>query len=272
MCSKQCEIKNFYLLLICICIFTKVFLLDINHNGVERFEKLFGEKNIESSFLALVDQLELLWSNSFDKLKALCERTNLLPDGVKDTIGKLHSLREIITFLCRHHYCNWFEIRILRVMADVAGNSKANYLIESFSKHIYSRKVVEVEVYINPRFIGSRFSSVVKFKFNKLGKNISVGELLEDCQYIENQLPIAEGSIVPAVEIQSDRCVEVSLVLPLQYCHHAYNVFMKNFIKLRQFHVRYVQIESSQKVFAFKISTLSNLLERVSSSNALAGM
>ena len=248
--------------------------IDANGDEIDYYDKMFSGSDLDNLFVQLLDQLQLLWDNmnTFQRIKAACERTNKLPADIKRQIRDMHSLEEIITLLCNNHYCSWFEIRVLCLMAHVAENSKANRLIEAFTQSVHTRKAVEVEAFFTERYIGSVFSFLVTLKINKCGKNMSVKELLKCCQDAENFLTAIrdDDSIPPIVDIKLGKCIEVSVVLPLRYCYHAYNVYMNNFLKLRQCHIRYVQVESYPKIFAMKFSTLQNslsLLEDVSSSN-----
>jgi len=250
-----------------------VFFVDCDDSEIEYFDKLFSDNDLDKSFVQLLDQLQLRWDNlsNFARIKAACERTNKLPTNIRQKIGEMHSLEKIITFLCHCHYCSWFEIRVLELMADVAKDSKANQLIELFSQRVYSRTAVEVEVYFTTRYIGTTFNCLVTYKFNKLGRNITVKELLKDCQDMENYVTVTDGSIVPIADVKLDRCIEISLSLPIHYCYHAYNMYMDNFLKLRQLHIRYVQVNPFPKIFAMQFSMRQesySLLEAVSSSNA----
>jgi len=247
--------------------------VDAVSNKIEYFDKIFSDDDLDKSFVKLLDQLQLHWENpsNFARIKAACERTNKLPVNIRKKIGELNSLEEIITYLCYYHYCSWFEIRILRLMAEVVEDLNANQLIELFEQRVYSRTAVEVEVYFKAKYIGVMFHCLVTYKFNKLGRNISIKELLKDCQDIEDYVEVTDGSIVPITDVKLDRCIEVSLILPLHFYYYAYNLYKKNFLKLRQLHIRYVQINSSSKIHAMKHSILQKsqlLLDTVSSSNA----
>ena len=71
-----------------------------------------------------------------------------------------------------------------------------------------------------------------------------------DCnEKVEDALNIFTGgaSIVDA----EPGCLKLTFVIPLQYTMDAYNTAMKNFLKLRKFHIQYLEIESFPKVFAF---------------------
>jgi len=247
--------------------------IDAKVDEIDHYDKIFNDNDLDNLFVRLLDQLQMLWDNTdvFLRIKAACERTNKLPADIKSQIKEVHSLEEIITLLCNNHYCSWFEIRILHLIADVAENSKANRLIEVFTQRVHSKKAVEVEAFFTERYIGSVFSFLVTRKINKCGRNMSVKELLKCCQDAENFLTTItdDESIPPIVDIKLGKCIEVSVVLPLRYCYHAYNVYMNNFLELRQYHVRYVQVESYPKVFARKFPTSQNSLGDVSSSNTL---
>lgn len=248
------------------------FILDIDSKSYEKHATIFKRPDLENAFVYLLDQLEqaLERTGNFERIKTACERTKQIPQDIRDEIKILKSLRDIINLLCKHNYCNWFEIRLLQLMADVSGDSETNYLIKLFSDHAYSRKVAAVKAFFMPKYIGSVLFKIVTFKLNKVPKDITLEQLQNTCQEMEDCIEVVNGEIIPIVEVDLDKCIEVKLVLPLHYYYHAYQMYVNNFYKLRHFHIRYIQVGSSSKVFATKVSTSRHamlMLEEVSSLN-----
>ena len=59
---------------------------------------------------------------------------------------------------------------------------------------------------------------------------------------------------VTATECQPG-CLQITCVIPIHCALHAYEMAKTNFLKFRQFHIQYIEIESFPKVFALNFQS-----------------
>ena len=94
--------------------------------SLEDYRKRFSEDDVENSFIYMLDRLEELWCHvKFSKFKKICKRDGRLSNELKNELRSTNTLEEMFDVLSNSPFCNWLEIRILKCMATVAGNTEA---------------------------------------------------------------------------------------------------------------------------------------------------
>ena len=82
--------------------------------------------------------------------------------------------------------------------------------------------------------------------------NLTVADIIKYCETLEGNMGVYAGSVT-ATECQPG-CLQITCVIPIHCALHAYETAKTNFLKFRQSHIQYIEIESFPKVFAFKFS------------------
>ena len=210
------------------------------------------EDDVAEAYSYLLSTIAILFEEEvkFSKLKTACERTGvLLTKDFKESIKKAQDHRDIFEVLENPLYCNWLNVRLLKTIARNICNIKAVNFIQKYEEHIYSRKVSSVKKYFTPRYFNKETLSVIEVKFNCSSEELTVKEVIDHNEKVEKVLNIFTGG-TSAIGVEPG-CLKLTFVIPLQCTIDAYNTAMKNFLKLRKFHIQYLEIKSFPKVFAF---------------------
>ena len=218
--------------------------------SVEYYEEKFSKKDVETSFIYMLNRLEELWANvKFSKLRKTCIRDRRLPSKLRKVLGSTRSLRKLTDRLSDSPFCNWLEIRILKSMADNADVPEATQLIETFEKCIYHRKCSEVKNHFKEQFINPDHLKKVTIKLNLCIESISVADLINYSRELES---IFEQ---PCTLLSDNKtgCLEVCFCT-LKSCHLRTKDVKRCLLKLRPYKVRYLQIGSSHKVYTTNLT------------------
>ena len=236
-------------------------LVNINHdklkggNVVEAFTYLFGRLG---NLFAKID---------FDEFKRVCMlRGAPLPKKFKNQMKGAQKLDEILDILDNPLYCNWLNVRLLKTIARNINNQEAEKLIQIYEDSVYSRKVSDVKQYFSICF-DENTMSWIEVKINQFhDANLTVKEILTCCNELEKILDIYTGAV--SVKGSSPGCLKITVAIPLHCSLHAFNMVKKNYFKLRQFHIQYLEIEAFSKVFALSFPDTKNV-ETVLSTSTL---
>ena len=191
---------------------------------------------------------------NFMKLKNACiQRGTLLPSDFKQQIKAAIQLDDLLDALDNPLYCNWLNIRLLKRIVKAINVPEARHLIQVYEECVYSRKVSDVKPYFCSDYFKQSHVALVKTKINVLFKNLTVADIIKYCQELENDMGVCNGSVT-ATECQPG-CLQITCIIPMRCALHAYEMAKTNFLKFRQSHIQYIEIESYPKVFAMKLST-----------------
>ena len=197
---------------------------------------------------------DLFGEVNFIKLKKACiQRGTLLPSDFKQQIKAAIQLDDLLDVLDNPLYCNWLNIRLLKRIVKAINVPEAKQLIQVYEECVYSRKVSDVQKYFRSDYFKQSHVALVKTKINVLFKTLTVADIIKYCQELENDMGVCTGSIT-ATECQPG-CLQITCVIPIHCALHAYEMAKTNFLKFRQSHIQYIEIESYPKVFAMKFST-----------------
>ena len=167
----------------------------------------------------------------------------------KQKIRDAKELDDILDALDNPQYCNWLNVRILKTISINSHNQPAVELIQMYEDSIYPRKASDVKEYFSkiPNF-DKNTVSLIEAEINKDHENITVKQIIEFCKKIEIIIDVDGGTA--SVMSTGPGCLKITIVIPLHCSLHAFKMAKKNFLKLRQFHIQYVEIESFPKVYA----------------------
>ena len=195
------------------------------------------------------------------KLKNACiQRGTLLPSEFKQQIKAAVKLDDLLDALDNPIYCNWLNIRLLKRIVKTINISKAKHLIQAYEECVYSRKVSDVMPYFDPRCFNPSHVSLVNAKIVRSFRNLTVADIIKYCETLEINMGVYAGSVT-ATECQPG-CLQITCVIPLHCALHAYETAKTNFLKFRQFHIQYVEIESLPKVFALNFPIKETNLDK----------
>ena len=196
---------------------------------------------------------DLFGEVNFRKLKNACiQRGTLLPTEFKQQIKAAVELDDLLDTLDNPMYCNWLNIRLLKRITKSIDIPEAKHLIQTYEKCVYSRKVSDVMTYFDSRCFNPSHVSLVNTKIVRSFKGLTVADIIKYCERLESNMGVYAGSVT-ATECQPG-CLLITCVIPIHCALHAYVTAKTNFLRFRQFHIQYVEIESFPKIFALNFS------------------
>jgi len=189
------------------------------------------------------------------------QRGTLLPSEYKQKIKAAVELDDLLDVLDNH--CNWLNIRLLKRIVITIDIPEAEHLIEAYEKCIYPRKFSTVRKYFGSDCFNPTHVKEVKARINKNSEKLTVGEIVDYCEQLESDMGVYPGAIT-ATGCQPC-CIEITCVIPVHCTLHAYLTAKTNFLKFRQFHIQYIEIESFPKIFALNYSIKENNVNKLTS-------
>ena len=239
------------------CISPSIHLMCCPHcpDHPDVYTKKFEDDDVVAAFAYLFNKLRILFDEvNFTQLKNACmQRGTILPSEFKEKVKAAVQLDDLLDVLDNPMYCNWLNTRLLKRIVITIDIPEAEHLIKVYEDCVYSRKVSDVMKYFNSDYFKQSHVSLVKAKINTWFKNLTVADIIKYCQELENDMGVYTGSVT-ATECQPG-CLQITCVIPIHYALHAYEMANTNFLKFRQFHIQYIEIESFPKVFALKLSS-----------------
>ena len=200
----------------------------------------------------------------FTQLKNACnQRGTRLPGEFKQQIKAAVTLDDLLDVLDNPVYCNWLNIRLLKRIAKAINIPEAKCWIQAYEKCVYSRKVSDVEIHFHSDYFKPSHVSLVNAKIVRSFTNLTVADIIKYCETLESNMGVYAGSVT-ATECQPG-CLQITCVIPLHCALHAYETAKTNFLKFRQFHIQYIEIESFPKVFALNFSIKQSNLDILTS-------
>ena len=225
------------------------------------------DKNVILAFTYLFSRLGLLFADvDFVTLKSVCmfRGSTSLPKEYKQQMRAAQELDDILDALDNPLYCNWLNVRILKRISMHSDNQPAVKLIQTYENSIYPRKASDVKDYFSSAFDENAVSKI-ETEINGDYENTTVKQIIEVCEKIEIIMDIYRGAV--SVTSAGPGCLKITIVIPLDCSLHAFKMAKKNFLKLRQLHIQYVEIESFPKVYALNYP--AELTPAISSSSIL---
>ncbi|XP_065920656.1 uncharacterized protein [Dysidea avara] len=220
---------------------------------IEKFE---GYDDAISAFTYVFRKLEGLCDEiNFDDFKKTCKLRGAvnLPLGYKEKVQSAITVDDIFDILDNPLYCNWFNIRLLKTIVKNTEIPEAAIVIEAYDQWLCPKKVEDVKSCfeeLQKKLAKECHISEVCAKINT-HSDMTVGQVREYCKMLEKATNISAGSVT-ATSCEKG-CLKMSCVIPMQYSLYALEMAKLNFLKLRQFHFQYIQIEI-RKVFAMAYS------------------
>ena len=197
---------------------------------------------------------------NFTQFKNACiQRGTLLPSDFKQQIKAAVKLDDLLDALDNPMYCNWLNIRLLKRIVKTVDIPEAKLLIQVYENSVYSRKVSDVKIYFfHSDYFNSSHVSLVNAKIVRSFKSLTVADVVKYCQELECNMGVYAGSVT-ATECQPG-CLLITCIIPIHCALHAYETAKTNFLRFRQFHIQYIEIESFPKIFALNFSINLNEL------------
>ena len=195
---------------------------------------------------------------NFRQLKNACiQRGTLLPSEFKQQVKAAVELDDLLDALDNPMYCNWLNIRLLKRIVGTINIPAAENLLQAYERCVFSRNVSEVITYFDKRCFNPSHVSLINAKIVTSFKSLTVADIIKYCERLESNMGVYAGSVT-ATECHPG-CLQITCVIPLHCALHAYEMAKTNFLKLRQFHIQYIEIESFPKVFALRFSIDSSV-------------
>ena len=259
MCNFVCALKHICLYMCSAtfnCMHTEVatkYVLFDYIDDPDAYIKDFQDDDVVYAFMCLFNELRDLFSEvNFMKLKNVCTlRGTLLPATFKQQVRAAVKLDDLLEALDNPLYCNWLNIRVLKRIVKAIKIQRAINLIQAYEEHVYSRKVSEVEEYLDLQYFKESHVSLVSAKIVRSFESLTVADIVKFCEKLEGITGVF-GSVT-ATECQPG-CLLITCVIPMQCALHAYLTAKANFLQFRKFHIHYIEIELFPKIYALKFS------------------
>ena len=181
------------------------------------------------------------------------QRCTLLSNEYKEQIKASDKVDDLLDALDKNRmYCNWLNTRVLKRIVKTINIQKAEHLIQTYENCVYSRKVSDVMVHFNSSCFNPSHVAKVNTKIVKFSEDLTVADIIKYCEKLECDMGVDAGSVT-ATECQPG-CLQITCVIPIHCALHAYETAKTNFLRFRQFHIQYIEIESFPKVFALNFN------------------
>ena len=93
-------------------------------------------------------------------------------------------------------YCNWMDVRFLKVIAIACGNKQLQSLIGKYQDVIYSKTLREVWGSYPYYLVRDQYYSELKTTFDKDPDNITVRELMKSKPQLARELAMRTGCVI----------------------------------------------------------------------------
>ena len=185
----------------------------------------------------------------FEEFKRRCAlRGAGCPPDFRKKIQAAETLDEIMKILEEPVYCNWLNIRLLKIIVGLTKIPEAKNLLDAYEKCFYSKKVSEVRPHFDAMYFNPKLFSKIIAKINKHGEKLVVSDVIKFSQMLENGLKLPEGSVI-ATDCDSG-CFILTCIIPVHCAFHAYKMASENIFKFRKFRIRYLEIKPFEKLYA----------------------
>jgi len=218
------------------------------------YEEKFSEygDDVDGAFLHLLNKLEALWSEvDFNSLRKICIRDIRISESLRKSLHSECTLEETFDLLKRSPFLTWFEIRILKRMANEADVTEAKCLIKCYENYAFNKPCSAVQPYFYKAYINPDHLTEVTAKLNLNSEKIIVSDLIKYCLKLDGVAGVPPGS--STLLQYKEGCLEFSVVIPKEYSFHAYNKAKGILLKLRPLHIQYHQVGSYPKIFTVNL-------------------
>ena len=227
-----------------------------------KVEDVFG------AFSYLLSRIEKLFEKmDFSKLKSVCTLRGVpLPQEFIKHITEAKNLSDILFLFNNTVYYNWLNVRLLKRIASNIDNEEIEKAIDTYERHVYSSKISVVNEYLASWSDDKVTVSKIDVEINMRYDDLTVQHIFDYCGGLDKLMEMYAGAIT--VIGSRPGCLRITVVIPLHCSLHAFEMAKKNFIKLRQYHIQYLEFESfSTKVFTFNCCNDENALTILSSNH-----
>ena len=203
-------------------------------------------------------KLEIFFEQKgFQYVQPFCEVKNgEYSPAFLSQVQNAKSIKELfIAFSSNHLYCNWLNTRLLKIIATNARISEAVRLIQHYEECFYSKpaSIIKANQYKAKYFISKEICVKVQVKINDKGNSTTVKQLIEYVSNLELLMELPEGSLT-VESLTEFACMELNCFIPSYCLLHAHRMSEKNHFRFRQFHVRYIEVQHFDKIWAMKHS------------------
>ena len=177
-------------------------------------------------------------SNAFDQLFYVCQKAIKVSkenfetirnscvarasEPLRGLIKRATDTRRLFEILAENDkYCNWMDVRLLKVIATACGNKQLQSLIENYTNVIYSKPLRKVwNVIPHYSAVRDRYYSKLKVTFgDKDPDNVTVEELIRSKPKLAKKIAIYIGVV-------QEKCLVVTWLIPTDKLYQAYLSFL----------------------------------------------
>ena len=190
-----------------------------NDSGDINFSAYKDVSNAFAALFAICQKAIKVSSEEFKALRNSCVARASEPlRGLIKRTTNTHRLFEILAD--NNKYCNWMDVRFLKVIAIACGNTQLESLIEKYTDVIYSKPLCEVWNYI-PQYLMVRdqYYSELKATFDKDPDNMTVEELMKSKPQLAKEIAL----LIAVIQWES---LLVTWLIPTDEVYQAYLSFL----------------------------------------------
>ena len=153
----------------------------------------FNAVDISIAFSQLVDTMVKVLKNSSEDFRSIrnscvARASEPLCGLIKHATNTCHLL-EILSD--NKNYCNWMDVRFLKVIANACGNKQLQSLIENYKAVIYSKKLHEIWDCIPYYLVKDKYYSELKATFDdKDPSNMTIEELIKRKPLVAKEIAV----------------------------------------------------------------------------------
>ena len=209
----------------------------------------------------LTELLCVDFGNLKQKFESICQK---VPQEFASKLKATKNSSDFAEVLSLQAYCNWFNIRILKRIVIFAENSTATQLMDAYEKYLYHKKIEDViSCFKSAYFCNPNHFSYVKIYISANFKSLVVKDVIKYCEYLESEIMVPVQSL-SVIDVTSN-CLIISCSSPIYCLQHMYEMAKKVHFKFRRYHIQYLQIGFSPKVFTTNIAVNKESLSDLTS-------
>lgn len=212
------------------------------------------DEDVFGAFSYLLSRITKIFAKlELTELKTVCMARGMpLPREFQKEVKKAENLDDILDMFNNTIYCNWLNVRLLKVIANNIDDKRAVKVIKMYEDNVYSRKVSDVKSYLSLFCFDENTVSKIEVEINKSHEGLTLKEAVQVSESLEKILKTYPSSV--SLAGSNPGCLRITVMIPLHCSLYAFEMAKKNFLKLRQFHIQYLEIESFPKIFALNCS------------------
>ena len=215
---------------------------------------------VGEAFAFLTSQLKsMLARTDLSDLQRSCIEQMKTPGGAQlppeliTRVKSCENITKLFEALADSIYWSWIDIRLLKTMTAASGLKGAIRLLSCYRKTVFSKKLIDVIPNAPSKEIKEKYYSEIVTKLNKSSKEMTVADLLEFQQQMEEViLDITTGTCT--VDHVKKGCIEVHWYIPTSFVDVAYQAAKARRYQFNSLDLQYLKIGECPVIYSPVVS------------------